>query len=69
MRTRKSLLNEMLCLSEVRGELDVSSNAEIEGRLKEIDIEIKNLKKEDKNDISGYESNTICIGIYVYEKW
>ena len=45
MRTRKSLLNEMLCLSEVRGELDVSSNAEIEGRLKEIDIEIKNLKK------------------------
>ena len=45
MRTRKSLLNEMLCLSEVRGELDVSSNAEIECRLKEIDIEIKNFKK------------------------
>ena len=34
MRTRKSLLNEMLCLSEVRGELDVSRNAEMEGRLK-----------------------------------
>jgi len=45
MRTRKSLLNEMLCLSEVRGELDVLSNAEIEGRLKEIDTEIKNLKQ------------------------
>ncbi len=45
MRTRKSLLNEMLCLSEVRGELDILSNAEIEGRLKEIDTEIKNLKK------------------------
>ena len=51
MRTRKSLLNEMLCLSEVRGELDVSSNAEIECRLKEIDIEIKNLKKGKNNDI------------------
>ena len=48
MTTRKSLLNEMLCLSEVRGILDDSSNAEIEGRLKEIDIEIKNLKKEKK---------------------
>jgi hypothetical protein len=38
----------MLCLSEVRGELDVSSNAEIECRLKEIDTEIKNLKKGKK---------------------
>ena len=46
MRTRKSLLNEMLCLSEVRGTLDNSSNVEIEGRLKEIDIELKTLKKE-----------------------
>jgi hypothetical protein len=51
MRTRKSLLNEMLCLSEVRGTLDISSNMEIEGRLKEIDIEIKNLKKGNNNDI------------------
>ena len=52
MRTRKSLLNEMLGLSEVRGELDVSSNAEIECRLKEIDTEIKNLKKGKNNDIN-----------------
>jgi|TARA_B110000014_G_scaffold227500_1_gene187358 hypothetical protein len=51
MRTRKSLLNEMLCLSEVRGTLDNSSNVEIEGRLKEIDIELKTLKKEKNNDI------------------
>ena len=42
----------MLCLSEVRGKLDDSSNAEIEGRLKEIDIEIKNLKKGKNNDIN-----------------
>tara|TARA_R110000782_G_scaffold229977_1_gene316290 strand:- start:530 stop:658 length:129 start_codon:yes stop_codon:yes gene_type:complete len=41
----------MLCLSEVRGTLDISSNTEIEGRLKEIDIEIKNLKKGNNNDI------------------
>ena len=51
MRTRKSLLNEMLCLSEVRGTLDISSNMEIEGRLREIDIEIKNLKEGNNNDI------------------
>ena len=50
MRTRKSLLNEMLCLSEVRGTLDNSSNVEIEGRLKEIDIELKTLKKEKNNE-------------------
>ena len=41
----------MLCLSEVRGPFDISSNMEIEGRLKEIDIEIKNLKKGNNNDI------------------
>ena len=35
------LMNEMVCLSEVRGELDSVSNAKIEAKLAEIGEELK----------------------------
>ena len=36
-----NLMNEMVCLSEVRGELDSVSNAKIEAKLAEIGEELK----------------------------
>ena len=36
-----NLMNEMVCLSEVRGELDPVSNAKIEAKLAEIGEELK----------------------------
>ena len=35
------LMNEMMCLSEVRGELDPVSNAKVETKLKEIGDELR----------------------------
>ena len=35
------LMNEMMCLSEVRGELDSVSNAKVEAKLKEIGDELR----------------------------
>ena len=36
-----NLMNEMVCLSEVRGELDSVSNAKIEAKLAEIGEELR----------------------------
>ena len=36
-----NLMNEMMCLSEVRGELDSVSNAKVEAKLKEIGDELR----------------------------
>jgi len=36
-----NLMNEMVCLSEVRGELDSVSNVKIEAKLAEIGEELK----------------------------
>ena len=36
-----NLMNEMVCLSEVRGELDPVSNAKVEVKLKEIGDELR----------------------------
>ena len=36
-----NLMNEMVCLSEVRGELDPVSNAKVEVKLKEIGNELR----------------------------
>jgi len=37
----ENLMNEMMCLSEVRGELDPVSNAKVETKLKEIGDELR----------------------------
>ena len=37
----ENLMNEMMCLSEVRGELDPTSNAKVEAKLKEIGDELR----------------------------
>ena len=37
----ENLMNEMMCLSEVRGELDPVSNAKVEVKLKEIGNELR----------------------------
>ena len=37
----ENLMNEMMCLSEVRGELDPVSNAKVEAKLKEIGDELR----------------------------
>ena len=37
----ENLMNEMMCLSEVRGELDPASNAKVEIKLKEIGDELR----------------------------
>ena len=37
----ENLMNEMMCLSEVRGELDPVSNAKVEVKLKEIGDELR----------------------------
>ena len=34
-------MNEMMCLSEIRGELDSESNAKVEAKLAEIGEELK----------------------------
>ena len=36
-----NLMNEMMCLSEVRGELDSVSNAKVEAKLTEIGDELR----------------------------
>ena len=36
-----NLMNEMMCLSEVRGELDSESNAKVESKLSEIGDELR----------------------------
>ena len=40
---RENLMNEMVCLSEVRGELDSVSNAKIEAKLEEIGNELREI--------------------------
>ena len=37
----ENLMNEMMCLSEVRGELDSESNAKVEAKLAEIGNELR----------------------------
>tara|TARA_B100000949_G_C14159821_1_gene398562 strand:- start:692 stop:880 length:189 start_codon:yes stop_codon:yes gene_type:complete len=37
----ENLMNEMMCLSEVRGELDSVSNAKVEAKLAEIGDELR----------------------------
>ena len=37
----ENLMNEMMCLSEVRGELDPVSNAKVETKLKDIGYELR----------------------------
>ena len=37
----ENLMNEMMCLSEVRGELDSESNAKVEAKLDEIGNELR----------------------------
>ena len=36
-----NLMNEMMCLSEIRGELDSESNAKVEAKLAEIGNELR----------------------------
>ena len=38
-----NLMNEMVCLSEVRGELDSESNAKVEAKLVEIGDELRSI--------------------------
>ena len=38
-----NLMNEMVCLSEVRGELDSESNAKVEAKLVEIGNELREI--------------------------
>ena len=38
-----NLMNEMVCLSEVRGELDSESNAKVEAKLAEIGNELREI--------------------------
>ena len=38
-----NLMNEMMCLSEIRGELDSESNAKVEAKLAEIGNELREI--------------------------
>ena len=51
-----NLMNEMMCLSEVRGELDSKSNAKVESKLSEIGDELRAMD-EASEELFDHASN------------
>ena len=52
----ENLMNEMMCLSEVRGELDPVSNAKVETKLKEIGDELRAMD-ETREELEDHAMN------------
>ena len=52
----ENLMNEMMCLSEVRGELDPVSNAKVETKLKEIGDELRTMD-EAREELADHAMN------------